>query len=58
MLARLAVDDKGSNAVEYGLIVALVSLALLVGAGVAGGAIDGIFAYMNTVVTTVMTGIA
>jgi len=58
MLARLCGDDKGSNAIEYGLIAALVSLALVVGAGVTGVAIGGIFTFMNNVVTTVMTGTA
>jgi len=58
MIARLFRDDRGSNALEYGLIVGLVSLAIVTGAGAAGGALGGLFTAVTTQVATVGTGIA
>jgi len=42
-LSRFATDDSGSNALEYGLIVAFVSLAIIAGATTAGTALNGMF---------------
>jgi pilus assembly protein Flp/PilA len=39
---------QGSNALEYGLIVGLISLAIAAGATAAGGALAGLF---NTIAT-------
>jgi pilus assembly protein Flp/PilA len=57
MLRRLFTDDKGSNALEYGLIVGLISLAIVTGATAAGGALGTIFNAATTEVTTVAAGI-
>jgi pilus assembly protein Flp/PilA len=55
---RFFQDDSGSNALEYGLIVALVSLAVVTGAGVAGTALGAMFNALGTRLTTLTTTIA
>jgi len=51
-------DDSGSNALEYGLIVALVSLAVVTGATAAGTALGGMFTALGTKLTGITTTIA
>jgi pilus assembly protein Flp/PilA len=52
------VDDRsGSNALEYGLIVALVSLAVVTGAAVAGGDLGTLFTTIGTKLTSVTANI-
>ncbi len=50
-------DDAGSNALEYGLIIALVSLAVVTGATAAGTALGGFFTALGTQLGTLATGI-
>jgi len=57
LLNRLLHDESGSNALEYGLIVALVSLAVVTGAGVAGTALGSMFSALGTEVDTITTTI-
>lgn len=40
LLKRFKNDQSGATAIEYGLIAALIALAIMVGAGQLGGAID------------------
>lgn len=40
---RFIKDESGATAIEYGLIAALIALAIIVGAGAAGNAIGGKF---------------
>jgi pilus assembly protein Flp/PilA len=47
---RFVRDESGSNALEYGLIVGLISLAIVAGAGAAGGALGALF---NTIGATI-----
>jgi pilus assembly protein Flp/PilA len=47
---RFVKDESGSNALEYGLIVGLISLAIVAGAGAAGGALGTLF---NTIGATI-----
>jgi Flp pilus assembly pilin Flp len=42
-LKRLIVEDKASNAVEYGLIAALVALALIVAFETFGQSVSALF---------------
>jgi pilus assembly protein Flp/PilA len=51
-------DESGSNALEYGLIVALVSLAVVTGATAAGTALGTMFSALGTRLGTLTTGIA
>ncbi|BCH28062.1 fimbrial protein [Mesorhizobium sp. L-8-10] len=43
LFARFAKDESGATAIEYGLIAALIALAIMVGASQLGGAIDAKF---------------
>ena len=40
---KLLKDSKGATAIEYGLIAALIALAIVVGAGALGNALNGQF---------------
>ena len=50
-------SESGSNALEYGLIVALVSLAIVTGATAAGTALGGFFTALGTELTSLSTTI-
>ena len=39
VIAKLLKDESGATAIEYGLIAALISVALIAGAGALGGQI-------------------
>jgi pilus assembly protein Flp/PilA len=41
--AKLVADDRGATAVEYGLIVGLIAIALIGALGVASGALQDLF---------------
>jgi pilus assembly protein Flp/PilA len=57
MVGRFFLDDKGSNALEYGLIVGLISLAIAAGATAAGTSLGGIFNTLNTQLTTAIAAL-
>lgn len=40
IFARFVKDESGATAIEYGLIAALIALAIMVGAGQLGNALD------------------
>jgi len=43
LIARFVKDESGATAIEYGLIAALIALAIIVGAGALGNAINDKF---------------
>jgi pilus assembly protein Flp/PilA len=43
LFARFLKDDSGATAIEYGLIAALISVALIAGATTLGGALNNQF---------------
>lgn len=43
IFARFVKDESGATAIEYGLIAALIALAIMVGAGQLGNALDAKF---------------
>jgi len=43
LFARFVKDESGATAIEYGLIAALIALAIIVGAGALGNAINDKF---------------
>ena len=43
IFARFVKDESGATAIEYGLIAALIALAIMVGAGALGNALDDKF---------------
>jgi pilus assembly protein Flp/PilA len=52
LVARFVKNESGATAIEYGLIAALVGIAIIAGATLLGGALSDTF---NTVATTVDT---
>jgi pilus assembly protein Flp/PilA len=50
---RFFQDESGSNALEYGLIVALVSLTVVAGATTAGNALGTMFTTLGTKLTAI-----
>jgi len=46
ILAKFWRDERGASAIEYGLLAALIAVAIIGGAGAVGTALDGLF---NTV---------
>ena len=40
LFARFVKDESGATAIEYGLIAALIALAIVVGAGALGNALE------------------
>lgn len=57
IVRRLVKDRSGSNALEYGLIVALVSLAVVAGAAVAGTDLGAMFDAIGAKITSVTAGL-
>ena len=43
LIARFAKDESGATAIEYGLIAALISVALITGATTLGGILNNAF---------------
>ena len=43
IFARLLKDESGATAIEYGLIAALISVALITGATALGGSLNNMF---------------
>jgi pilus assembly protein Flp/PilA len=48
IFARFMKDESGATAIEYGLIAALISVALIAGATTLGGALNNQFANIAT----------
>ena len=51
IVGRLLEDESGSNALEYGLIVGLISLAIAAGATAAGSSLGNMFNQIGTQIT-------
>jgi pilus assembly protein Flp/PilA len=43
MIAKFAKDESGATAIEYGLIAALIAVALIVAASAVGNNLQGVF---------------
>ncbi|MGA1802905.1 Flp family type IVb pilin [Rhizobium sp. HT1-10] len=48
LFSRFLKDESGATAIEYGLIAALISVALITGATTLGGALNNQFANIAT----------
>ncbi|MBU0584575.1 MAG: Flp family type IVb pilin [Alphaproteobacteria bacterium] len=48
IFARFIKDESGATAIEYGLIAALIALAIMVGAGAVGNSLDSKFSSIAT----------
>lgn len=52
IFARLMKDESGATAIEYGLIAALISVALITGATTLGNSLSNTFTNISTKMTT------
>ncbi|WP_117192985.1 Flp family type IVb pilin [Rhizobium terrae] len=48
IFARFLKDESGATAIEYGLIAALISVALIAGAGTLGTSLNTTFTNLST----------
>ncbi len=48
LFARFAKDESGATAIEYGLIAALIALAIMVGAGALGNSLNAQFSFISS----------
>lgn len=55
IFARLMKDESGATAIEYGLIAALISVALITGATALGGTLNETFSALSTKMTNAKT---
>jgi len=55
LFARFVKDESGATAIEYGLIAALISVALITGATTLGGALNNTFNSVSTKMGTAAT---
>ncbi|WP_421928310.1 Flp family type IVb pilin [Neoaquamicrobium sediminum] len=46
IVARFVKDESGATAIEYGLIAALIALAIVAGATTLGNALDNQFSFL------------
>jgi pilus assembly protein Flp/PilA len=49
-LGRLRRDKRGATAIEYGLIVALIGVAIMASLGSLGGGVGGMWTKLNNAV--------
>jgi pilus assembly protein Flp/PilA len=54
MLRRLSRDNRGATAIEYGLIAALIVVAMMGGLSALGGGAGGMWTKINNTVQTSM----
>jgi pilus assembly protein Flp/PilA len=52
LAAKFLEDESGATAIEYGLIAALIALAIMVGASALGNALNNEFTYIGNAVST------
>lgn len=52
LFARFIKDESGATAIEYGLIAALISVALITGATTLGGALNNTFQGVSEAMST------
>jgi len=55
LFARFVKDESGATAIEYGLIAALISVALITGATTLGGALNNTFQSIGSEMNTAKT---
>jgi pilus assembly protein Flp/PilA len=48
LVSRFLKDESGATAIEYGLIAALISVALITGASALGGKLNLVFTNLST----------
>ena len=48
MLKRFLKNEDGATAIEYGLIAALIGVAIITAVGLVGGSLDEVFTKIST----------
>ena len=48
LMIRLRNEEKGATAVEYGIMVALIAVVIIVAVSTLGGTLDGLFDTVDT----------
>jgi pilus assembly protein Flp/PilA len=48
-------DEAGATAIEYGLLAALISVAIIISVGLLGQTLNGVFSSVNTQLSSSMT---
>ncbi|ESY74287.1 Flp family type IVb pilin [Mesorhizobium sp. M0051] len=56
LIARFVKDESGATAIEYGLIAALIALAIITGAGALGNSLNAKFTAIGTTLNTAPSG--
>ncbi len=56
IFSRFIKDESGATAIEYGLIAALIAIAVIGGARLIGGQLDEKFNHIADELATVQTG--
>jgi pilus assembly protein Flp/PilA len=51
LMIRLRGENKGATAVEYGIMVALIAVVIIVAVGLLGGTLEDMFTSVNTKIT-------
>ena len=51
LVAKFAKDESGATAIEYGLIAALIAVAIIAGAGMIGTKLNEKFALIATTIS-------
>ena len=51
LVAKFAKDESGATAIEYGLIAALIAVAIIAGAGMIGTKLNSKFALIATTIS-------
>ena len=54
LFAKFLKDESGATAIEYGLIAALIALAIVTGAGLLGNALNNQFTDISTRLTNTL----
>jgi pilus assembly protein Flp/PilA len=54
MLRRLGADRRGATAIEYGLLVALIAIAMMGGLSALGGGSQGMWGKISSRLTSAM----
>ncbi|MDM9619518.1 pilus assembly protein [Rhizobium sp. AC44/96] len=55
LVSRFLKDESGATAIEYGLIAALISVALITGATALGGKLNQVFSGLSTKMDSAVT---
>lgn len=58
LMARLRTEEKGATAVEYGIMVALIAVVIIIAVSTLGGTLTGLFEDVNTDIVTPPTAAA